>query len=233
MQQDLASGRRRGTENPGARPVVGARLRAGARAAWFVVLAALTALLVHNVLPYLGGGTALPFLIEKEPFSKGTAWRVAFLLHVAGGIACMLSALPQFSQRILRRRPALHRALGWAYVSSVLVLLAPTGVYLSVFAKGGIPGRLGFLLQGVALLAVTWRGLERIRVRDFKGHVAWMVRSYALVATALTFRVLHLLLYQLEVGNEYVLGIWLSMVINITIAESLLLWRRAPKGEAA
>ncbi len=232
MKQGLASGWTRRTDDLTGRPLTGARLRAGARVAWFGLLAALTALLVHNVLPYLGGSTTLPFLLEKEPFSKGTAWRVAFALHVAGGITCMLSALPQFSRRILRRTPALHRALGWAYVSSVLVLVAPTGIYLSVFAKGGVPGRLGFLLHGVALLAVTWRGLERIRARDFNGHVAWMVRSYALVATALTFRVLHLLLYALEVGNEYVLGIWLSMVLNITIAEWLLLRRRAPEGTA-
>lgn len=197
----------------------------GLRAGYWSVVSALSGLLIANSLPYFGFAADLPFLLEKGEVARGMLWRGTFYVHVAGGMVCLASALPQFSRTLLRRLPAVHRALGWTYVVSVLVFTAPTGLYLALFAKGGMPGRLGFILLGVALFYTTWRGFERVRARDFRGHVAWMIRSYALTASALTFRVFHLALYLAGVGGEYVLAIWLSLVVNLAVAECVVLAR--------
>ncbi|MDA1195732.1 MAG: DUF2306 domain-containing protein [Planctomycetota bacterium] len=208
--------------------------RAATSAGWglqllfWLFLLGTTALLTENTLPYFSFARDLPFLIEKAAQYQDAVWRVAFYVHISGGLLCLLVALPQFSRTLLRRAPRLHRALGWTYVVSVLGFAAPTGMYLAIFAKGGMAGRLGFIVLGAVFFYTTWRGLERVRARDFRGHAAWMIRSYAMAASALTFRVFHLLLFVLGVQHEYELSIWLSFVVNLAAAELFLFWRARP-----
>lgn len=201
-------------------------LRVGLRAVFWLTCAALSALLVENTLPYYRFVDDLPFLLEKADVYGDVLWRVSFYAHVTGGLVCLLSALPQFSRTLLRRLPRLHRALGWTYVVSVLGFTVPAGLYLAIFAKGGMPGRFGFILLGVALFYTTWRGLERVRAGDFRGHVPWMVRSFALTLSAISFRIFYLALYVAGVAGEYVLALWLSLVFNVVAAELILLRRR-------
>ena len=197
-----------------------------ARGLLLLFFAATTALVVLESLPYFSFADDLPFFQEKWAVYRTALWRVAFYVHVSGGLVCLVSALPQFSTTLLRRAPRVHRALGWTYVVSVLAFAAPAGLYMAVFAKGGIPGRLGFILLGVLLFHATWRGLERVRARDFRGHVAWMIRSYAMASSALTFRVFYVLLSVARVEDAYVFSIWLSLVVNLIGAELVIARKR-------
>ena len=202
-----------------------ALLAGGGRLAMGLFFAATTALVVVETLPYYTFADDLPFFLEKWDVYRTVLWRAAFYVHVSGGLLCLLSALPQFSMTLLRRAPRVHRALGWTYVVSTLVLTAPAGLYMAIFAKGGMPGRVGFIVLGVALLYTTWRGLERVLARDFRGHVAWMIRSYAMASSALTFRVFYVLLTVVRVDAAYVIAIWLSFVANLLVAEWIVLRR--------
>jgi len=192
-------------------------------------MTALSVLLIHNALPFFSFADDVPFLLEKGFLVHQPVWRVGFYLHVAGGVVCLLAALPLFSRTLLRRVPRLHRGLGYTYVISVLGLVVPAGLYMSLFAKGGFWGRLGFLAIGFTLLYTTWRGFERVRARDFKRHQAWMIRSYAMVASAISFRVFYLGLYALEIPNEYVLGIWMSLLVNAALAELCIRQRKGTR----
>ena len=196
------------------------------RALLLLGFAAATALVVRESLAYYTFADDLPFFLEKWAAYRSPLWRVAFYLHVSGGLVCLVVALPQFSTTLLRRAPRVHRFLGWSYVLSVLVFTVPAGLYLALFAKGGVPGRVGFILLGIALLYTTWRGLERVRARDFRGHVPWMIRSYAMAASALTFRIFYLLLSVAGEGSAYVISIWLSLLVNLGVAELLIARRR-------
>ncbi len=198
----------------------------GGRALLLLFFAASTALVVVNTLPYYTFSDDIPFFLEKAVVYPSVLWRVAFYVHITGGVICLVAALPQFSKTLLRRAPRLHRFLGWTYVLSVLVLVAPPGLYLAIFAKGGMAGRFGFIVLGAALFYTTWRGLEHVRSRDFRGHAAWMVRSYAMAASALTFRVFYLAFYAAGVGSEYVTAIWLSFFVNLFAAELLIFRQR-------
>lgn len=200
-------------------------LAGSGRAALLLFFAATTALVVVESLPYYTFADDIPFFQEKWDVYRTLTWRIAFYVHVSGGLLCILSALPQFSKTLLRRAPRVHKALGWTYVVSVLGLTAPAGLYMAIFAKGGMPGRIGFILLGVALVYTTWRGLQYVLARDFRGHVDWMIRSYAMAASALTFRVFYVLLFLAGVEGEYVIAIWLSLVVNLLAAE-LIVWRR-------
>ncbi|MDF1700206.1 MAG: DUF2306 domain-containing protein [Planctomycetota bacterium] len=188
--------------------------------------AATTALVIESTLPYFTLGGDAPFLLEKADVYRSVLWRACFYVHVTSGLVCLVAALPQFSKTLLRRAPRLHRALGWTYVVSVLGFAAPAGMYMAVFAKGGMAGRFGFLVLGAVFFYTTWRGLERVRARDFRGHVPWMIRSYAMAASALTFRVFFILLHAVDVAPAYVASIWLSFVVNLAVAELLIRFKQ-------
>ncbi len=195
-------------------------------ALFWLAMTGLSGLIVVNVLPYFELGGLHPFFLEKARVFEDVLWRVSFYIHIAGGGVCLASALPQFSGRLLHAAPGLHRALGWTYVVSVLVLVAPTGLYLAIFAKGGMAGRFGFLVLGLALVYTTARGVQHVRARDFRGHAAWMVRSYAMTASAVSFRIFYLALHEAGASDPYVAGIWLSFFVNLAIAELVIRGKR-------
>jgi hypothetical protein len=186
----------------------------------FGVAALLTALLVAETLPYAWRASETPFFLEKGAVGLETGWRAAFGVHVGGGLLCLLTALPLFSRRLLAGAPHVHRLLGWTYVGSVLVLLVPGGFALIPFAKGGVVGQGGFLLQAVWLFAVTFAGLRRVLARDFANHRAWMVRSYAMASSALSFRVLFLAFQMAGLARAYEMGIWASFGLSVALGEA-------------
>lgn len=195
--------------------------RAVLRAVAWAVPVGLTALLVVNSLPYFGArADVAPFLLEKGALVARPLWRAVFAAHVAGGILCLAAALPLFSRRLLRAAPGVHRALGWTYVSAVLVGVVPTGLFLAATAKGGAAGAAGFVVTGVALGFTTARGLREVLRRDFVAHRAWMVRSYAMAATALVFRVVHLLAEAAALPSAYVTSVWASYAVCALAAEA-------------
>jgi hypothetical protein len=196
------------------------------RALWFSALAYFSGIIVINSIGYFTTLDDMPFLLEKAALGQDAFWRACLVVHVGGGLLCLIAALPQFSRVLLRRMPRVHQALGWTYVATVLAVVVPPGLYLALYAKGGLGGKLGFVLTGVLLFHATWRGLERVLAHDFKGHVAWMLRSYGLAASAITFRLIYLGLFWAGFGTQYVAAIWLSLLVNVLAVEAFLLWKR-------
>jgi uncharacterized membrane protein len=135
-----------------------------------------------------------------------------------GALALGLGPL-QFHQG-LRRRRALHRALGKLYVASCL-LAGAAGFYMAYYAFGGWPTRLGFGTLAVLLLSVTSRAYAAARQAEIAAHRAWMLRSYALIFAAVTLR-LELPLLAATVGGflpAYRAVAWLCWVPNLLWAE--------------
>ena len=67
-------------------------------------------------------------------------------------------------------------------------------------------------------------GMVAIFKRNIKSHQSWITRSFALVTTAITFRTLQILLSSLGITAEtnYQLSLWLSIGINLILAEYYL-----------
>lgn len=181
----------------------------------------LSAQIAANSWPYFVSDEPFDFLIEKGRLADDPIWYAAFVHHIAGALVCLLSGPLLLSRRALARSVALHRVLGWAYVIGVLVIGGPTGLYLALFAKGGLASQVGFALAGVAWLATTWLGLVAVRRRRLAAHVTWMARSYALAWSAISFRVIQIALYALGVGAtpNYVASLWLSLVLSVVLGE--------------
>ncbi|HXC05731.1 MAG TPA: DUF2306 domain-containing protein, partial [Bacteroidia bacterium] len=150
----------------------------------------------------------------------------SFYFHIAAGSLCILTALLQFSSWILKKRKKIHILAGKIYVFVVLIIGAPTGFYMTFFAKGGFAERACFMAMAVFWFYTTYKGFKSAAVdRNFLAHKFWMIRSYAMALTAVSFRVYHILFLLLGYSNydNYAVSLWISVLGNAAIAEFIIL----------
>jgi len=102
--------------------------------------------------------------------------------HAIAGTITMLSAPLQFSDRLRKKYPKLHRVMGRVYVGGVFVL-APLGAYVQWLEELKGVGTSEFTVLAcvnVVLLAIpTAIALRYAMQRNITLHRQWMTRSYA------------------------------------------------------
>ncbi|OSZ73812.1 hypothetical protein CAP36_17580 [Chitinophagaceae bacterium IBVUCB2] len=178
-------------------------------------------LLIYNTLPYFSFSKEFDFITERSFLFKSNFYNTCFYIHIAAGALCIGAALIQFSRYILKKSKGIHRISGKMYVAVVLFLGAPTGLYMSFFAKGSFWERSLFLFMAGWWFITTLYGLTTIHKRNIVAHKVWMIRSYAMAMTAVTFRVYHIIFYLLDWGHleNYELSLWISVIGNMLFAE--------------
>ncbi len=141
---------------------------------------------------------------------------------------CIMASLLQFSTYILKKRRKIHVWSGKIYVFVVLIIGAPTGLYMSFFAKGSTWERALFLFMAIFWFVTTWWGLKTIKEKNVLAHKLWMIRSYAMAMTAVTFRIYHVVFYVLNLDHlkNYEISLWISVVGNILVAEYFI-WKQS------
>lgn len=183
-----------------------------------------SSLLIVNTIPYFNFSREFAFIQERAVLFLKPAYAACFYIHIFAGMVCTGAALLQFSGYILRKRRQWHIWSGRIYVAVVLVLGAPTGLYMSFFAKGSWAERGLFLFMALAWFFFTRKGFTSILKGKAVAHKAWMIRSYAMSLTAVTFRIYYLILYTWDVPLtlNYELFLWISVIGNLAIAEVLI-----------
>lgn len=197
----------------------------GALILFWVPVIFLSLLLVYNTLPYFTFSRHLSFLEERSVLYDKLAWRISFYVHIAAGALCISTALLQFSSWILRKRKRIHIISGKIYVFVVLLIGAPSGFYMTFFAKGGFMERACFMLMAIFWFYSTYKGLvAAARDKNYVSHKCWMIRSYAMALTAVTFRVYHIAFYLLGMDHfdNYALSLWISVFGNALVAEAII-----------
>ncbi|MBK6992934.1 MAG: DUF2306 domain-containing protein [Chitinophagaceae bacterium] len=187
-------------------------------------------LLIYNTLPYFSFSKDFDFIQERNFLFKSNFYNTCFYIHIAAGALCIGTALIQFSRYILKKSKAIHRFSGKIYVFVVLFLGAPTGLYMSFFAKGSFLERALFMFMAGWWFITTLNGLTTIHKRNIVAHKVWMIRSYAMAMTAVTFRVYHILFYVMGWGHleNYELSLWISVIGNMLFAEWVI-YRQSKK----
>ena len=195
---------------------------------FWIPVAALSLLLIYNTLPYFTFTGDFSFIRERSLLFSNPVYTASFYVHIASGMFCIGAALLQFSRTILKKRTAVHIWSGRIYVFVVLMLGAPTGLYMAFFAKGGGAERALFLFMALGWFLSTLLGLTSIRQGRVLAHKVWMIRSYAFALTAVSFRVYHLFFYLLDWDalQNYQVSLWISVVGNLLAAEWVI-WRKA------
>jgi Predicted membrane protein (DUF2306) len=178
-------------------------------------------LLVKNTIPYFSFSPNFIFIEERALLFLKPVYKYSFYIHIFAGMFCIIAALTQFSSYILKKRKVIHIWMGKTYVLVVLVLGAPTGLYMSFFAKGSFWERMLFLFMAMYWFYCTVKGLQTIKVKNVLAHKNWMIRSYSMAMTAVTFRIYHLLFYYLEFDHlhNYEISLWISVLGNMLVAE--------------
>lgn len=183
-------------------------------------------LLSHNAMLYFTHGGAYGILPEKVIARQDVLWNIAFYVHLPTGILCLLSPIILFSRLFIKRALQLHQVVGKLYVWITLLLVCPTGMYLALYAKGGLITQTGFMLQGILLVWFTYKGYAAIQQKHKTGHVQYMIRSYAVATVVLSFRIFHIILFLLNVPylDNYAISQWLGLTGNLLFAELIILF---------
>lgn len=178
-------------------------------------------LLVKNTLPYFSFNQHFIFIEERALLFLKPVYKVCFYVHILAGMFCIVAALTQFSSYILKKRKAIHIWMGKIYVLVVLVLGAPTGLYMSFFAKGSFWERMLFLFMAMYWFYTTTKGLQTIKQKNVLAHKNWMIRSYSMAMTAVTFRIYHIVLFYFDWDHlhNYQVSLWISVLGNMLVAE--------------
>lgn len=102
---------------------------------FWVPVAAFSLLLIYNTLPYFSFSKNFSFIQERVILFQNNIYKASFYIHIGAGAFCIGTALLQFSSYILKRRKKIHIWSGRIYVFVVLILGAPTGLYMSFLPK--------------------------------------------------------------------------------------------------
>jgi hypothetical protein len=191
---------------------------------FWVPIAGFSLLLIYNTLPYFSFSKEFAFIEERSLLFQSNLYNTCFYIHIAAGALCIGAALIQFSRYILKKSKSIHRISGKIYVFVVLFLGAPTGLYMSFFAKGSFWERSLFMFMAGWWFITTLYGLSTIHKRNVVAHKIWMMRSYSMAMTAVTFRVYHILFYVLGWGHleNYELSLWISVIGNMLFTEWII-----------
>jgi hypothetical protein len=165
------------------------------------------------------------FLQLKQSYIHITQWRIAFYVHVFSSLFVLLAGFSQFSKWLLKKKPALHRAIGYSYVINVLMITGPAGLLMSFYANGGISSRIGFVILSVLWISFTAIALYKAIKKEFTAHRIFMIRSYALTLSAVTLRIWKVLLAQfthIPPLDRYRIIAWLGWTLNLLVAELII-----------
>ena len=148
-----------------------------------------------------------------------TFWNLGFYTHIILGGLALIIGWTQFSSKLRITRLKLHRQVGKVYVISAL-LSAMAGLYISLFATGGIIASLGFGCLGVIWFYITLMAYIHIKNKRVDVHQQLMVYSYAACFSAVTLRIwlpLLIILFQ-DFTKAYLWVAWLCWIPNLLVA---------------
>lgn len=197
---------------------------------FWVPVTGFSLLLIYNTIPYFSFEKDFRFIEERGFLFESSFYSLCFYIHIAAGAFCIGTALIQFSRYILKKSKKIHRISGKIYVFVVLFLGAPTGLFMAFFAKGSMWERALFLFMALWWFVTTLNGFTTIHKKNIIAHKIWMMRSYAMAMTAVTFRVYHLMFYLIGWGHleNYEISLWISVIGNMLFAEWII-WKQSKK----
>ncbi len=161
------------------------------------------------------------FLVLKQEYIHLWYYKTAFYTHVFTSMFVLLAGFTQFSTYILTRYKNIHRAIGYTYVSVILLFTGPSGLLMGYYANGGYISQLAFCILAILWLFFTYKAYTKAIQKEFSAHKKYMYYSYALTLSAITLRAWKWGIVQLFAPSPmdvYQLVAWLGWVPNILIA---------------
>lgn len=192
---------------------------------WLAVLY-FSYLLILITIQYIPPNINVAFLITKSNVVHHLHYKLAFFTHVYTSIFCILSGFFLFSTFIRNRYLTLHKTVGKMYVITILFFSCLSGFIMSFYANGGWQAQLSFLILSVLWWVYTFKAYQYAVAKKIKLHNAYMIRSYALTLSAISLRLFKYIIvhiWALPPLDTYRIVAWLSWVVNLIIAEIIII----------
>lgn len=192
-------------------------------AAWRAAVVLLTVqVAIDATLRYLARTQPAP-----EPILANAFATPFLVLHVIGAMTALLVGPLQFVGAIRSRWPAFHRMTGRIYILGCAIG-APTGLVLALGTSAGPVAAIGFTIPAILWPAFTWLGLRAAIEGRLVDHREWMLRSYALIASGLTLRLMlpAALMSGYDFYPAYRVISWLTWTTNLALCEYVIRRRR-------
>jgi uncharacterized membrane protein len=192
--------------------------RSHATLVFFVVFFALTLLGVYDKDARVFDPTS-PIAQHFGPVK----WYV--LVHGFFGAIAMAVAAFQFSNRMRARYPGVHRVLGYAYLTSV-VIAAPLAVMVALKLSRSPSQFVANIVNSSGWVVTTAIALYCIRTDNIVQHRRWMIRSYPWAMTFTFNRFVHVFLPSTRAGHPgFEATLWLSSALAAFLPTIFLEWR--------
>lgn len=192
----------------------------------FVIILYTSYLLILLSLPYIHFERDVEFLETKQLIYHIKLWRYSFYTHVFFSPIVIISGLFQFNRWLITNRPKIHRAFGYVYVVSVLLISAPSALVMSFYANGGRIAQISFVALTICWILCTWIAFQKAKKGNYTSHVKWMLRSYALTLSAVTLRFYAYLFDVFNVNlpprETYILISYISWIPNLLLVQLLI-----------
>jgi uncharacterized membrane protein len=142
------------------------------------------------------------------------------MIHGLGGVTALTTGAFQFSSRLRRLRPALHRAIGKVYIGAV-TLSAPLAVYIGIGPLEPATIHVEQYFQGGLWWFSAIMAWACIRNGQIALHKPWMMRSYGFTLIFILARVPDALMNTED--PQFLSDMLWSLVILALIAPELIL----------
>ncbi|NIF04908.1 DUF2306 domain-containing protein [Chryseobacterium sp. Tr-659] len=186
-------------------------------------------LMLKTIFQYTSLEKNTGFLAFKQQVVGNPYWMTFFYIHIFSVTLCLLAGLTQFSNQFLKDNRRLHKVIGKIYVYNILVINVPACFVLGMFSNGGFIGITGFIIQDILWAYFTITAVLSIRKGNITRHKVYMMLSYAVTTTAITFRIIKNLFYNEEYHDYelfYGLNVWLALIINLLAACFIIVQRK-------
>lgn len=178
-------------------------------------------LMLKTISQYTSLDKTVGFLAFKQQVVNNPYWMIFFYIHIFSITLCLLAGLTQFSAQFLSENRRLHKIIGRVYVYNILIINVPACFVLGLFSNGGLIGITGFLIQDILWAYFTVIAVLSIKKGNIIRHQNYMILSYAVTTTAITFRIIKNLFYNEDLHDYelfYGINVWLALAINLLIA---------------
>ncbi|MCL9807267.1 DUF2306 domain-containing protein [Flavobacterium amniphilum] len=190
---------------------------------WSLLFGYFFYLMFEITVKYIPVSAHVAFLNIKQTEVTGIPFYLpVFYVHVLTSIFCLLAGFTQFNNSILNKRPDIHRLIGKLYVGTILLFAAPSGLFIGLFANGGLFSRISFIVLALLWFYFTLKAFTSIKQKDILSHQKFMYRSFALTCSAITLRlwkVIIVYVFQPSPMDVYQIIAWLGWIPNILIIE--------------
>jgi len=182
-------------------------------------------LMLSITLEYIPFNPNVSFLMIKQTeVEQRPEYLYFFYTHVYTSIFVLLFGFLAILKKDFGIK-SFHKNLGKLYIFLILMLAAPSGIYMGIFANGGIFSKISFVILGCLWWFSTYKAYQLARQKNFMQHKQWMWRSFALTLSAITLRMWKVIIVYFFHPNPmdvYQIIAWLGWIPNLLLIEYLI-----------